>query len=126
MQFDIHTYVQTKLYDGIDRRQSARTKVKVVARLIVNEREAWVPVANISHGGCKAIIPFLINPQGVIAMQFLKREDNTFKEMTPIHGRVIGIHKKQNSYHTNIDFKGALFEEHGIADLITEWQSKVK
>ena len=125
---DVFTIVQTKNYDGIDRRQTRRIKTKVLARIIEpnNGRESWVPITNLSHGGCKAILPFQLNPQGVVALQFLKHEGNTFKEMTPIHGRIIGIHKRQKSYHTNIDFKGALFEEHGIEHLMQEWQDKVK
>jgi hypothetical protein len=126
MYQDVQMYIQTSKYEGIDRRQSPRTKIKVVSKLLVNDVESWVPVVNLSHGGCKAIITFQINPQGVIAMQFLKKENNTFKEMTPVHGRVITTHKREKTFHTHIDFKGALFVEHGIDGLINEWRGKVK
>ena len=117
--------VQTNKYDGLERRQNPRVKTKVLAKLIHNDSEDWVTVINISHGGCRMVTNQKVNPQGTISLKFLHHlSEKEYKEMAPIHGRVIGVHKRHELYHTNIDFKGALFAEHGIDALYEEWANK--
>ena len=112
-------FITTKTFEGYCRRSSTRYSVLIPASLEFNEYNSIVKVLNISHGGCKIAKSENLNTQGTISMTFYKPcNEEGFKECIPIHGRVIHVHKKNSLYIVNIDFKGILFNEHGIQDII--------
>lgn len=118
-------FIHTKMYEGYCRRATTRYSCLAPASLSFNNNQYIVKVLNISHGGCKFAGTQNVNTQGTISLTFYRPcDDNEFKECIPIHGRVIHVHKKKSLYIVNIDFKGILFHEHGVQDIIDESERK--
>ena len=115
-------FVDNTTYRGDCRRSKPRYKVLVPATLVERDKEPeMVKVVNIGHGGCKFVGHNLVNTQGSVSMQFyLHCSENEWRAATPIHGRVIHVHQKNDLYIVNVDFKGSIFHEHGIEQLIEE------
>ena len=120
-------FITTATYEGYCRRDIPRYGCLVPAALTANEQESIVKVINIGHGGCKIVAPNSLNTQGTISLTFFRPcTENDYKECVPIHGRVIHVHQKKKLYVINIDFKGILFDEHGIQSIIDSELSKKK
>ena len=119
-------FIETKTFEGYCRRNTPRYGVLIPASMRFNENDFIVKVLNISHGGCKFAGVENVNTQGTISMTFYKPcNEEGFKECIPIHGRVIHVHKKKALYVVNIDFKGILFNEHGIQDIIDNAEERL-
>ena len=120
-------FITTTNYEGYCRREIPRYGCLVPATLTFNEKESIVKVLNIGHGGCKIAMSNSLNTQGTVSLTFFRPcDENDYKECVPIHGRVIHVHKKKNLYIINIDFKGILFDEHGIESIIKNELDKQK
>lgn len=127
MHNDEFHYVQTDKYDGLERRQHNRHSVTEVAEITYNDRSEYCKIQNLSHGGCRLISKSKFNPHGLLTISFLKEGTyDKFEKCLPLHGRVIGVHssKSHKYYHYNIDFKGTLFQEHGVDKLIESYQTQ--
>lgn len=115
-------FIDNSSYRGDCRRNTSRFKVLVPATMQQPEHQPeMVKVINIGHGGCKFIGHTLVNTQGSISLQFyLHCDENEWRAATPIHGRVVRVHSKNELFVVNVDFKGSIFHEHGIEQLIEE------
>lgn len=112
-------FIDSKHYRGDDRRAYPRYKIIVPAQLQYNETDEVVKVTDLSHGGCHILLTTLLNVQNAIKLSFfVGQAGGTYTLGTPIHGRVVHIHKRSHGYSANIDFRGALFAEHGVEDII--------
>ena len=116
-------FVDNSNYRGDCRRNYPRYKIITPATLIDAEKKPeMVKVVNLGFGGCKFVGHTLVNTQASASMQFyLQSDDDDWKSCVPIHGRVIRVHSKdENTFIVNLVFKGALFAEHGIEQLINQ------
>lgn len=116
-------FIDSRDYRGDDRRETTRHRIHVPAELEFRERNEVVRVHNLSYGGCAYHGTLLVNTQATVSMQFFKKiEDGKYVQCVPIHGRVIHVHKREHSqgYSVCIDFKGILFQEHGIEAIIED------
>ena len=123
----VKPFIDVKSYSGYCRRNYPRIKTVVVAKLILGDLDEMVKVSDISHGGCHVLSTHPLNAEAAISLSFLKREnDDTYGLCTPVHGRVVHVHKRTHGFSSNIDFRGALFSEHGVQDIIDEHLAKKK
>lgn len=121
----VKPFIDVKSYEGYCRRNYPRFKTTVIAQLILGEIEEIVKVTDISHGGCHLLSTHQPNTEGAISISFLKKENGSdYILCTPVHGRVVHVHKRSNNFSSNVDFRGALFSEHGVQDIIDEHLAK--
>ena len=121
----IKPFVDVKTYEGYCRRNYPRYKAVVIAQLVLADIQEIVKVTDISHGGCHFLSVHQPNTEGAISLSFLKREaGDEYVICTPVYGRVVHVHKRTANYSSNIDFRGALFSEHGVQDIIDEHLAK--
>ena len=113
-------FIDNSRYRGDDRRMSKRVKALIPATLHAAGAEEIVKIVDISEGGCAWVGHLLVNVQATVSLQFYNQTEEGYVSCQPIHGRVVHVHKKENknSYLINCDFKGILFEEHGVRQLI--------
>ena len=118
-------FIDVKAYQGYCRRNYPRYKVIVAAQLILGDLHEIVKVTDVSHGGCHILSTHPPNTEGAISLAFLKRNSgDSYTLCTPVHGRVVHVHKRTHGYSSNVDFRGALFSEHGVQDIIDEHLAK--
>ena len=115
-------FIDNVNYRGDDRRATKRVKTVIPATLSFAEAEEIVKVIDLSEGGCLWGGHLAVNVQATVSLQFYLHKPEGYVSCTPIHGRVVHVHKKENknSFMINCDFKGIVFEEHGIRKLIEE------
>lgn len=121
-------FVDNSHYRGDCRRQYPRYKIITPATCIeADKKPEMVKVVNLGMGGCKFVGHSLVNTQASISMQFYTHsDDDEWRACVPIHGRVIHVHSKgDDHYIVNLDFKGTLFAEHGIEELINQNGKKI-
>ena len=121
---NVTMFIDSRDYRGDDRRETPRYRIHVPAELEFQDRNEVVRVNNLSYGGCAYHGTLLVNTQATVSMKFFKKiEDSKYVQCVPIHGRVIHVHKRESSegYSVCIDFKGILFQEHGIEAIIEDY-----
>ena len=116
-------FVDSKHYRGDDRRQYKRFNVSLPAKLIYNEAEKIVKVLDLSMGGCRMVVNEHCNPQSNISMIFYTpslAKVGGFEACVPVYAKVVHSHHYETREHfiINVDFRGALFHEHGVEQLI--------
>ena len=117
-------FIDSEHYKGDDRRrQENLPRVScLVPVTIADESPSKEPFygkcLNISHGGAKIFTHELINQQSLLKITFYLQRGDDFVSCTPISGRVVHVHRKGTNYVVNVDFRGAIFHEHGIQELI--------
>jgi len=122
MHLDVHTYVQTKLYDGLNRRKEPRYKYKTIVHMTTQTESDHVingVSSNISQSGIKVITPHLFNTHELIHLSIGLKEDNKIIMSENYYGRIMSIHTKGNNYHYNIDLRGSHLKPDQM-DLITK------
>jgi len=118
-------FIDTKNYRGDDRRNQPRHKIIVPVQIQYNEADEVVKVTNLSHGGCHLLLDSLLNVRNSIKLSFfVGQAGGTYTLGTAIHGRVVHVHKRTHGYSANIDFRGVLFAEHGVEDIIQSYLKK--
>lgn len=118
-------FIDVKSYAGYCRRNYPRHKIVVASQLVIGNHVEIVKVTDISHGGCHILATHPTNTEGAISISFLKKSSvNSYDLCTPVHGRVVHVHKRTNGYSYNVDFRGALFNEHGVQDIIDGYLAK--
>ena len=115
-------FVDSKHYRGDCRRHHRRYSVVLPATLVYNENEGVVKVLDISMGGCKMVANSHCSPHAKISMTFYIPSEANAEELvacSPIHALVVrSHHTSTDHYIINVDFRGALFYEHGVDKLI--------
>jgi hypothetical protein len=120
MHLDVYTYVQTKLYDGLNRRKEPRYKYKTIVHMTTQtERDQVINgvSSNISQSGIKVITPHRFNTHELIHLSIGIKEDNKIIMSENFFGRIMSIHTKGNNYHYNIDLRGTQLRQEQV-DLI--------
>ena len=120
-------FIDNASYRGDDRRATRRVKTVIPAMLMYGDKEEFVKVVDLSEGGCAWIGHLLVNVQATVSMQFYLHTEEGYFSCQPIHGRIVHVHRKEKSkekYLINCDFKGIVFEEHGISKLIEQHKLK--
>ena len=117
-------FIDTTHYKGDDRRrQENLPRVPCLVPITIDDESPkkepfYGKCINICHGGGKISTHELVNQQSLLKITFYLQRGDDFHACTPITGRVVHVHKKGNNYVVNIDFRGAVFHEHGIQELI--------
>lgn len=117
-------FIDTTHYKGDDRRrQENLPRVSCLIPVTIDDESPekkpfYGKCLNISHGGGKLVSHELINQQSLVKITFYLHRGEDFVSCTPITGRVVHVHRKGNNFVANIDFRGAVFYEHGIQELI--------
>ena len=112
MHLDVYTYVQTKLYDGLNRRKEPRYKYKTIVHMTTQtERDQVI------NGGSSNITPHRFNTHELIHLSIGIKEDNKIIMSENFFGRIMSIHTKGNNYHYNIDLRGTQLRQEQV-DLI--------
>jgi len=118
-------FIDVKAYEGYCRRNYPRFKTVVAAQLILADIHEIVKVTDISHGGCHILSAHQPNTEGNISLSFLKKNSgDSYMLCTPVNGRVVHVHERTKMFSSNIDFRGALFNEHGVQDIIDQHLAK--
>ena len=96
--------------------------VIMAVQAIYNGNEGVVKVLDISMGGCKMVANSHCSPHATISMTFYIPSEANAEELvacSPIHALVVrSHHTSKDHYIINVDFRGALFHEHGVEKLI--------
>lgn len=117
-------FIDTTHYKGDDRRrQENLPRVPCLVPITIDDESPkkepfYGKCINICHGGGKIFTHELVNQQSLIKITFYLQKGDDFHACTPITGRVVHVHKKGSNYIVNVDFRGAVFHEHGIQELI--------
>ena len=117
-------FIDTRHYKGDDRRrQENLPRVSCLIPVTIDDESPekkpfYGKCLNISHGGGKLVSHELINQQSLVKITFYLQRGGDFVSCTPITGRIVHVHRKGNNFVANIDFRGAVFYEHGIQELI--------
>ncbi len=117
-------FIDTTHYKGDDRRrQENLPRVSCLIPVTIDDESPekkpfYGKCLNISHGGGKLVSHELINQQSLVKITFYLQRGGDFVSCTPITGRIVHVHRKGNNFVANIDFRGAVFYEHGIQELI--------
>ena len=109
MHKDVQTYVQTNLYDGIERRKEARYHYKTLVHLTTQNTEDIINgvTTNISESGVKVITPHRFNTHELLNLKIGFKKDNQIVMSENFFGRIMSVHTKNNKYHYNIDLRGS-------------------
>ena len=119
MNTKIVNFIDSKSYEGPDRRERPRYRVLVAAELTAGSKKELVKVLDIGVGGCKLHCSTHLNHHSIITLAFyVANKDKTMEQKYPITGRVIQVHKSMGHYVVWIDFKGMLVQEQGLDDII--------
>lgn len=129
MHRDVQTYVQTKLYDGMERRKEARYHYKTLVHLTKQTEEEIINgvTTNISESGVKVITPHRFNTHELINLRIGFKKGNHTEMSENFFGRIMSVHTKNNKYHYNIDLRGKILTpEHmkHITEKVTVRESK--
>ena len=101
------------------KRENDRYRILTPAELMFNEKHEFVRIINLSYGGCQYLGTTKIPARSRINMTFFNRNDEGhYIGCSPIHGQVLNIIKRENYLSVNVDFKGIVYKEHGIEELI--------
>jgi len=122
MHQDVHTYVQTKLYDGLERRKEPRYQYKTLVHMTTQtERDHIINgvSSNISQSGVKVICPHRFNTHELIHLNIGIKKDGKIEMTDNFFGRIMSIHTKGANYHYNIDLRGTQLDPKEM-DLITK------
>lgn len=115
-------FVDSKYYRGNCRRIQDRYEVKGPVKLNYNEEDQMVKLSNLSRGGCRLIANHHCRPQANIHLTFLIPSQINQKQLqvqSPILARVVRSHQTpHDNYIINIQFRGALLNNHGVDELI--------
>jgi len=115
-------FVDSKYYRGNCRRIQDRYEVKGPVKLNYNEEDQMVKLSNLSRGGCRLIANHHCRPQANIHLTFLipsKINQKQLQVQSPILARVVRSHQTpHDNYIINIQFRGALLNNHGVDELI--------
>lgn len=121
MKDKARAFIDVQSYEGYCRREYPRYKINIPVFIFHNNEQHTAKVKNISYGGCLLVTDFLLNTQSSISIQFLIKNDaGDFTPTANLHSRIVHVHKKHERFLINASFKGALFEEHGIQQIIDE------
>ena len=117
-------FIDTPHYKGDDRRrQENLPRVSCLVPVTIDDESPekkpfYGKCLNISHGGGKIFTHELVNTSSLLKITFYLQRGDDFISCTPITGRVVHVHRKGDNYIVNVDFRGAVFYEHGIQELI--------
>lgn len=117
---DVHMYIQTKLYDGLDRRKEGRYQYKTLVNMTTQTEQDHIihgVAVNISQSGIKVSCPHKFNTHELIHLAIGLKKNNKIEMTENFFGRIMGIHTKGNNYHYNIDLRGTQLRQEQI-DLI--------
>ena len=110
MHQDVHTYVQTKLYDGLERRKENRYPFKTLINMTTQTDRDFIITGvstNISESGAKVVCPHRFNLHELIHLTIGFKKGEHIEMSENYYGRIMGIHTKGNNYHYNIDLRGS-------------------
>ena len=117
-------FVDSKHYRGNCRRIQDRFEVKGSVKLNYNDQDQMVKLSNLSRGGCRLISKSHCSPQANVHLTFLvpsKIHQQQLQVQSPILARIVrSHHTPHDHYIINIQFRGALLNEHGVDKLIEE------
>lgn len=129
MKNDVVRYIDSKHYRGDDRRQYRRINVSLPAKFIHSQDEKIVKVLDLSMGGCRMMASEHCNPQSHISLIFYTpslAKEGEFEACFPIFAKIVHSHHHltKGYFIINVDFRGALFHEHGVEQLIKNHESE--
>jgi len=120
MRQDVHTFVQTKLYDGLERRKEPRYQYKPLVNMTTQTESDHIingVSSNISQSGIKVVTPHRFNTHELIHLSFGLKTDDQIIMSENFFGRIMSMHTKGTNYHYNIDLRGTQLRQEQI-DLI--------
>ena len=120
-------WIETKAYRGEDRRalQNSPRVPCLEPCSIDDENPETKPFigkcVNIGPGGAKILLHEILNKFTIVMITFYKHVGREFEPCVPVTGRVSHIHPRKDGWFVaNIDFRGAVYHEHGIEIIMND------